>query len=153
MNIEIYNNIITPERIQSVNNLLDAQLSDVTAAGQAVEKAYGNKAELQKAITQLEGLIKISEAEAFMKIGADNVVEIDGKSVKLSNSEMRDMYKVYVTRELRKEKAEKEAELKQIEVNLFMAKDRWDEAKTAADLVQAKTWAQANLLRFLAGKG
>jgi hypothetical protein len=151
--MEQYNALITPERLQGVQNLIDATLADVTAAGQNVEASYGEKAALKKAITQLEGSIKITEAEAFMQIGADNTVTIDGKTVKLSNGEMRDMYRVYVTRDLRKQKAEKEAELNQIEVKLFQAKDRWEEAKLAADLVVAKSWAQANLLKFLSSRG
>lgn len=152
MNIEIYNHIIGPERLSSVDKLIDATIEDVSNAGEAVEKAYGDRAALQKALTQLDGTIKLTEATAFMQIDEKNMVEIDGKQVKLSNGEMRDMYRRYVSRDLRKEKTEKEADLKEIEINIMQAKDRWEEAKTASDLVQAKAWVQANLLKFLSGK-
>jgi DNA gyrase/topoisomerase IV subunit B len=147
-----YEGIIKPENIQYVNNLVDATIADVSTAGEAVEKAYGERASLVKIIKQLEGSIKLEEATAFMQIGADNTVDIEGKKVKLSNGEMRDMYRRYVSRDLRKQLTEKEADLAEIESKIMLAKDRWDEAKTTANLVEARSWAQGNLLKFLSNK-
>lgn len=151
-NVQAYSSLIAPERLLAVANLTDATIADVSTAGEVVEKAYGRRGELIRAITQLDGTIQLTEAEAFMKIDEKNVVEVDGKPVKLANSEMRDMYRRYVTRDLRKQLHEKQAELKEIEVNVFKAKERYDEAKVVADMVIAKSSVQANLLKFLAGR-
>lgn len=98
-----YSHIIKPENIESVNTMVDAALADLVTIEQEVQQAYGNRAELVKAVKQLEGDIKLKEAGAFMQIGVDNTVEIDGNKVKLANAEMRDMYRRYVSREPRQQ--------------------------------------------------
>jgi len=151
-NAQAYNAMIAPEKLLSVSNLVDATIEDLTAAGEAVENAYGERASLVKAIVQLEGAIQLTEAEAFMQIDEKNGVIVDDKPVKLANSEMRDMYRRYVSRDLRKELTEKQADLKEIEIHIFKAKERYDESKVVADMVIAKAYVQANLLKFLAGR-
>lgn len=148
-----YESLITPEKIQFVNNLVDATLQDVTNLEDEVEKAYGERASLVKAVKQLDGAIQLEEANAFMMIGADNVVDIDGRKVKLSNGEMRDMYRRFVSRDLRKQRTEKEADLAEIESKIALLKDRWEVVKSSANLVEARAWAQGHLLKFLSSKG
>jgi hypothetical protein len=144
-----YAGILQPEKLQSSIDLIDAQITDVSDAGAALEEAYGELGSLKKELTKVETSIKIDEATAFMNVGADNSVSIDGKTIKLSNNEMRDQYKRYVTKEQRQEKARIEGEIQQLEVGLQQAKDRQAEAKEVADLIKAKAYAQANLLKFL----
>lgn len=147
-----YESLITPEKIQFVNNLVDSTLQDVSDLEDQINAAYGDRAALKKAAVQLDNDIKLTEATAFMQIGVDNTVEIEGKKVKLSNGEMRDMYRRYVSADLRKQRAEKEADLAEIESKLALLKDRWDMVKSSANMIEARAWAQGNLLRFLSGK-
>jgi len=148
-----YESLIAPEKIQYVNSLVDTTLQDVLTIENQVEEVYGDRASLKKAITQLDNDIKLTEANAFMMIGPDNTVEIEGKKVKLSNGEMRDMYRRYVSADLRKQRAEKEADLAEIESKLALLKDKWDMTKSSANLVEARAWAQGHLLKFLSSKG
>ena len=148
-----YSHIIKPENIESVNTTVDAALADLVTIEQEVQQAYGNRAELVKAVKQLEGDIKLKEAGAFMQIGVDNTVEIDGNKVKLANAEMRDMYRRYVSRESRQQLSNLEADLAQVDCQIALMKDRWDILKQSTNLVEARAWAQGHLLRFLSSKG
>lgn len=148
-----YSHIIKPENIESVNTMVDAALADLVTIEQEVQQAYGNRAELVKAVKQLEGDIKLKEAGAFMQIGVDNTVEIDGNKVKLANAEMRDMYRRYVSREPRQQLSNLEADLAQVDCQIALMKDRWDILKQSTNLVEARAWAQGNLLKFLSSKG
>lgn len=148
MNALDYTRIIQPDKVEDVFTQIEAVLLDIHTCGQAVENAYGNKGQLLKEIAQLEGEIDIKEAEAFMQLDGDTVT-VDGKSIKLSNDKLRDFYRKFVSRVERRRLAEKEAELKQIDVEIFKAKDRWEETKKAADLLEAKAYAQGNLFKFL----
>lgn len=152
INVDQYNSLVAPERVLAAEQLTNETIKDVTGAGRAVEAAYGERAVLVKAITQLEGDIQLQEATAFMDIDEKGVVEVDGKQVKLANSEMRDMYRRYVSRETRKQLVEKQADLKEIEINVIKAKDRYDESKLVADMVISRSYVQANLLKFLSGR-
>lgn len=140
--------LIQPEKVQESIAYIDNALADVTAAGKEVEQSYAGKVEIIKSIEQLKTSIEIQEAEAFMLLEG-NKVQIDGKSVTLSNDKMRDMYRTYVTRESRQRLSELQADLKAIEIKQFKAKDRWDEAKINADLIKSRAYVQANLLNFL----
>lgn len=148
-----YSHIIKPENIESVNTMVDAALADLVTIEHEVQQAYGNRAELVKAVKQLEGDIKLKEAGAFMQIGVDNTVEIDGNKVKLANAEMRDMYRRYVSREPRQQLSNLEADLAQVDCQIALMKDRWDILKQSTNLVEARAWAQGNLLKFLSSKG
>lgn len=143
-----YSELIKPEKVQDAVELIDRTVQDVAEAGRLVEFAYGDKRSLIKQIANLQTSIELTEAEAFMQLDGNSVV-IDGKKVTLSNDKLRDMYRKYVSREERKRLAELESELKAIEVDIFKAKDRWEEAKTNADLIKSRAHVQANLLQFL----
>ncbi|WP_433958576.1 hypothetical protein [Cytobacillus horneckiae] len=148
-----YQSLIAPEKIQFVNNLVDTTLEDLLSIEAQVEEAYGNRAILVKTVKNLEGDVKLTEATAFMQVGPDNTVDIDGKKVKLSNGEMRDMYRRYISRDLRKQLTEKSADLAEIESKIALLKDKWDITKSSANLVEARSWAQGNLLKFLSSYG
>lgn len=143
-----YAGLIQPDKVQESVSLIENALRDVTEAGKAVEEAYGDRRSLVKQISQLETSIELTEAEAFMQLEG-NKVEVDGKTITLSNDKMRDMYRKYSSREERKQRAELESELKAIEISTYKAKDRWEEAKLSADLVKSRAYVQANLLEFL----
>lgn len=152
INVDQYNSLIAPEKLLAAENLTTETVRDVTAAGQLLEAAYGERAVLVKAITQLEGAIQLEEATAFMNIDEKGFADVNGKPVKLANSEMRDMYRHYVSRDTRAQLTEKKAFLKEIEVNILKAKDRYDESKLVADMVISRSYVQANLLKFLSGR-
>ncbi len=143
-----YHELVTPEKLTEDLSLLEDSIKDITAAGQLVNEAYSNRRDLVKEISQLETSIELDEAEAFMMLDG-NKVQMDGRTVTLSNDKMRSAYQKYVSREKRLERAELEADLKAIEIDIFKAKDKWEEAKQAAELIKARAHVQANLLRFL----
>lgn len=143
-----YHDLVTPEKLTDDLHLLQHSLKDIADAGQAVDDAYANRRELVKQKHQLETSIELDEAEAFMMLDG-NKVQMDGRTVTLSNDKMRSAYQKYVTRESLKQLAEVESELKAIEIDLYKAKDKWEEAKQSADLIKARTHVQANLLNFL----
>lgn len=143
-----YHELITPEKLVEDLQLVNSALQDVANAGQAVDDAYANRSELVKRITQLETNIELDEAEAFMMLDGNKAV-IDGKTTTLSNDKLRDAYRKYVTRDLRTELADLEADLKAIEIDIFKAKERQDEARQSASILKARLHVQANLLKFL----
>lgn len=143
-----YHELVAPDKITDDLHLLHEAIKDISAAGQVVDDAYANRNTLTKQIALIKTNIDLDEAEAFMQLEG-NKVQIDGKTVTLSNDKMRDMYRKYVTRDARYQLAELEADLKAIEIDIYKAKDQWEEAKTAAELIKARTHVQANLLRFL----
>lgn len=148
-----YSHIIQPDVLDSTFKQVDAAIADMVAIEKEISVAYGDRAELVKAVKQLEGDVKLEEAGAFMQIGVDNTVEIDGNKVKLANAEMRDMYRRHVSREKRQQLIEKEAELARIDCQIALVKDRWDILKQTTNQLEAKTWAQGHLLKFLSSKG
>lgn len=150
---EQYNSIISADKVAANESLINTAIQDLTTAGEAQENAYGDRASLVKKVKQLEGAIQLTEAEAFMRIDEKGFVEVEGKQVKLANAEMRDMYRYHVSRELRKELHEAQAELSSIEIDIYKAKERYDEAKQVSELIIAKAYVQANLFKFLSGRG
>ena len=148
-----YSHIIQPEVLDSTFKQVDASIQDMVEIEKEISGAYGDRAELVKAVKQLEGDVKLEEASAFMRIGVDNTVDIDGNKVKLANAEMRDMYRRHVSREKRQQLIEKEAELARIDCQISLVKDRWDILKQTTNQLEAKAWAQGHLLKFLSNKG
>lgn len=143
-----YHDLVTPEKITDVLHFIDNSLKDIATAGQVVDDAYANRRELVRQIHQLETSIELDEAEAFMMLDG-NKVEMDGRVITLSNDKMRSAYQKYVTREPRKKLADLESDLKAIEIDIHKAKEKWDEAKESAELIKARSYVQANLLKFL----
>jgi len=143
-----YHELVTPEKISEGLYFVDQAVGDLLTSGKTVQEAYANRAEIVKQITQLETSIELDEAEAFM-MADGNKVQIDGKTVTLSNDKMRDAYRKYVTRQPRTKLAELESELKRIEIEIAKAKDNQDTAKQSADILKARIYVTANLLKFL----
>ncbi|MEN2464956.1 hypothetical protein [Ornithinibacillus sp. JPR2-1] len=143
-----YDSLVQPEKIEDTVGYIESALQDVADAGKAVEEAYGEKRNLVRQIEQVKTAIELTEAEAFMQLDGNHAV-VDGKKVTLSNDKLRDMYRKYVSREGRSTLANFESELKAIEIDIFKAKDRWEEAKLSADLIKSRANVQASLLQFL----
>jgi len=143
-----YHDLVTPDKILEVFQLLEASTKDIAEAGYAVDVAYANRRDLVKEITKLETSIELDEAEAFMKIDG-NKVQIDGSTVTLSNDKMRSAYQKYVTKDHRVVLGDLEAELKAIEIDIYKAKERQDEAKQSASVIKARAHVQSSLLQFL----
>ncbi|MEH7457558.1 hypothetical protein V7183_10075 [Bacillus sp. JJ1127] len=148
-----YVRVLDPLELQASLQQIDAVVQDVIDKGKAREEAYGEKIKLLKQKTKLETQVKLKEAEAFMAIqheGKSQYVIIDNQKVILGNDKMRDAYRRQYSKVEREELAEIEAELSAIDTGLSAAKDAWETAKESADLVKAKAYVQANLLKFLA---
>jgi hypothetical protein len=148
-----YSQVIHPENVQLAINSVDAAISDVVAAGQKVEAAYGKRASLMKEKTKLETAVKLKEAQAFMDIkgeGRSQYVIWNGEKVALTNDSLRDAYRRMVSKKEREELTNVQADLSEIEIQIQEAKEGWYTAKEGSDLVKAKAHVQAELLRFLA---
>ncbi|AQY38442.1 hypothetical protein B4918_10740 [Bacillus thuringiensis] len=148
-----YVRVLNPLELQASLQQIDAAVQDVLEKGKAREEAYGEKSKLLKQKTKLDTQVKLKEAEAFMAIqheGKSQYVIIDNQKVILGNDKMRDAYRRQYSKSEREELSTVEAELNAIDIGLSAAKDAWETAKESADLVKAKAYVQANLLKFLA---
>lgn len=147
-----YESLITADKIAFSVQAIDAAVADVVAAGEEVDKAYGERASLLKRKTTLETSIQLKEAEAYMQIRGEarsQYVMIAGEKVALSNEETRKAYARTSAKEERQALAEIEAELNEIEIKIMQARDKYETAKEGADLVKRKAFVQGNLLNFL----
>lgn len=148
-----YDSVVTADKIAFSVQAIDAAVSDVVAAGEVVDKAYGERASLLKQKTQLETAMQLTEANAIMQIRGESrsqYVMVEGEKVGLNNEEARKAYAKMASQIERKQLAEVEAQLNEIEVKIMQAKDNYATAKEGADLVKAKAHVQGNLLNFLA---
>ncbi len=148
-----YVRVLDPFELQASLQQIDAAVQDVLEKGKAREEAYGEKIKLLKQKTKLDTQVKLKEAEAFMAIqheAKSQYVIIDNQKVILGNDKMRDAYRRQYSKVEREELSGIEAELNAIDIGLSAAKDAWETAKESADLVKAKAYVQANLLKFLA---
>lgn len=143
-----YHDLLAPEKITEDLQFVNHALQDIHDTGNAVQEAYKNRSDLVKRITELNTTIELDEAEALMMVDG-NKVTVDGKLVTLSNDKMRDAYRKHASREAREKRAAFEAELKQIEIEIAKAKDAQDTAKHSADILKARIYVTANLLKFL----
>jgi len=148
-----YDSIVTADKIAFTIQATDAAVSDVVSAGQAVDKAYGERASLLKQKTQLDTAVQLTEANAIMQIRGEarsQYVMVEGEKVGLNNEEARKAYAKMASANERRQLAEIEAQLNEIEIKIMQAKDNYATAKEGADLVKAKAHVQGNLLNFLA---
>lgn len=145
--------VLSPEKIQDTLLQLDSAVSDVLKAGEELDEAYGERAELGKRRVQLETDVKLTEAEAIMLIEGEarsQYVVVGDKKVALNNDTARDAYRRMAAKPQREELAKINAELHSIEVNIEQAKEKRNTAKEANDSVRARANIQAALLNFLA---
>lgn len=143
-----YERLIKPEQIDEIANTIDGALLDIAEAGKQVDEAYSNKGDLLKEITQLKTLIQLIEAEAIMTLGGETAV-VEGRTARVKTGAEQDMYRRYMSREERAHLAELEGDLQALDINLYKARDLREDAKLSAELVKAKAYVQANLLKFL----
>lgn len=107
------------------------------------------RSEIVRRLKTMETEIKLKEAEAFMQT-VDNTVTIEGKTVKLNNAEMRDAYRRQYSADLRKERAELEGELAELNVMEAETKQRRQDNYIAAECLQRRAGLQSALLTFFA---
>lgn len=117
-----------------------------------VQANYEKRAELLFRLKQIETEITLKEAEAFMQ-AVDGTVQVNGKMVKLSNTEMRDAYRRQYSAELRIQKANIEAELAKLDVQREVDKEQRENALTTGQILIKKAALQTALLNFLGGNG
>lgn len=115
------------------------------------QEHYERKAELVKRLKLIEVEIQLKEAEAFMN-ACDGQAIVDGKTIKLANAEMRDAYRRHYSADLRKQRAEIEAELAELEMLITAGKEQRENATLAAECQMKKANVQTALLNFL-GRG
>jgi len=148
-----YARLLSPEQLQNTAIQLDSAMDDIIVRGQEKENCYGNKGELVSQKINLDNQIKINEAVAMVNGGGDaKVIVYEGVTYPFNNEAARDAFRRFVTKELRKQRAELEGEIVKADLKIEQAKDNWNAAVQASHLVQAKANAQAALLNWLAGK-
>lgn len=141
--------VIQPDALRKTLEQIDAVAGEVIATGKARENAYGNKAELVRATTNLETAIKLAEAEAFMQVSG-NKVTVNGIEIALSNDTNRDAYRRQASKAERQQMAQHSGDIAALDVDYRKADDAFKAAVAAQELVSAKAHVQAALLNFLA---
>lgn len=138
--------VLVPGQIaETVDDLL---VSANTLAEQ-VDETYKRRGEIVKRLKTLDTEILLKEADAFMQVG-DGTALVDGKVVKLSNAEMRDAYRRQFSADLRRERAELEGELEELNVLTAENNQKRREFITASECQMRKAGLQTALLTFLA---
>ena len=138
--------VLVPGQIaETVDDLL---VSANTLAEQ-VDETYKRRGEIVKRLKTLDTEILLKEADAFMQVG-DGTALVDGKVIKLSNAEMRDAYRRQFSADLRRERAELEGELEELNVLIAENNQKRREFITASECQMRKAGLQTALLTFLA---
>lgn len=138
--------VLVPGQIaETVDDLL---VSANTLAEQ-VDETYKRRGEIVKRLKTLDTEILLKEADAFMQVG-DGTALVDGKVIKLSNAEMRDAYRRQFSADLRRERAELEGELEELNVLTAENNQKRREFITASECQMRKAGLQTALLTFLA---
>lgn len=138
--------VLVPGQIaETVDDLL---VSANTLAEQ-VDETYKRRGEIVKRLKTLDTEILLKEADAFMQVG-DGTALVDGKVIKLSNAEMRDAYRRQFSADLRRERAELEGELEELNVLIAENNQKRREFITASECQMRKAGLQTALLNFLA---
>ena len=138
--------VLVPGQIaETVDDLL---VSANTLAEQ-VDETYKRRGEIVKRLKTLDTEILLKEADAFMQVG-DGTALVDGKVIKLSNAEMRDAYRRQFSADLRRERAELEGELEELNVLTTENNQKRREFITASECQMRKAGLQTALLTFLA---
>ena len=138
--------VLVPGQIaETVDDLL---VSANTLAEQ-VDETYKRRGEIVKRLKTLDTEILLKEADAFMQVG-DGTALVDGKVIKLSNAEMRDAYRRQFSADLRRERAELEGELEELNVLTTENNQKRREFITASECQMRKAGLQTALLNFLA---
>ena len=138
--------VLVPGQIaETVDDLL---VSANNLAEQA-DETYKRRGEIVKRLKTLDTEILLKEADAFMQVG-DGTALVDGKVIKLSNAEMRDAYRRQFSADLRRERAELEGELEELNVLTAENNQKRREFITASECQMQKAGLQTALLTFLA---
>lgn len=138
--------VLVPGQIaETVDDLL---VSANTLAEQ-VDETYKRRGEIVKRLKTLDTEILLKEADAFMQVG-DGTALVDGKVIKLSNAEMRDAYRRQFSADLRRERAELDGELEELNVLTAENNQKRREFITASECQMRKAGLQTALLNFLA---
>lgn len=147
-----YNPIIAGDKLRDTVLQLEAATQDILTKAKGREQVYGEQLNLIKRKRELETAIELRESDAFMSIRGEarsQYAMVGGEKVSLSNEESRKAFARVSAKEERQELAEVESQLLQIEKKAFWAKDEYEAAARAGDLLQAKAAVQAGLLNML----
>jgi hypothetical protein len=144
--------VLSPKRIEDTVAQLDSAVSEVLAAGDALDAAYKNRGELLSRKAQLEGEIKLEEAQAIMEIRGEarsQYIMVGDEKVLLTNDTARDAYRRMASKTQREELAGVEAQLAKLDAEIEQAKEKRNTVKEANDSIRAKGHVQAALLNYL----
>ncbi len=144
--------IISPQALEQTIDQLELTGAELVQKGQAKEAASTGKGDLLKKKRTLETAIKLTEAEAIMKIegsGKDAFVTVNGQRQNVGTEQMKDAYRRNISGSLRRELAEVESDIMAMEAGALQASDGWYTVKEASENVRAKAAVQAALLNFL----
>ena len=128
---------------------VDDLLVSANTLAETVDETYKRRGEIVKRLKTLDTEIMLKEADAFMQVG-DGTALVDGKVIKLSNAEMRDAYRRQFSADLRRERAELEGELEELNVLTAENNQKRREFITASECQMRKAGLQTALLTFLA---
>lgn len=144
--------LVDEDKLQATIYQLDAGVTDILEAGNAVENAYQNKASLLKEARQLDTEIQLAEASAVMEIqgtGKDAFAIVGGKKVAITNDTARDAYRRTASKEYRERQAAIEAEITKLDIEHSKAKDNYNAKLEAVQCIRVKANLQANILASL----
>lgn len=145
--------LVDEDKLQATIYQLDTGVSEILAAGSAVEVAYQNKAELLKQSRQLDTEIQLEEARAVMSIagtGKDAYALLDnGAKVAVTNDTARDAFRRMSSKDYRNKQATIDADVVKIDIELAKAKDAYSAKLEALQCIRAKANLQANILANL----
>lgn len=147
-----YNPVIAPDKLRDTVLQLEAATQDIVEKAKGRENVYGDQLSLLKRKRELETEIELKESEAIMSIrgeGRSQYAMVGSEKVPVSNEETRKALSRMAAKEERQELARVESELMQLDRKAFWAKDEYDAAVKAGDLLQAKAAVQAGLLNML----
>lgn len=118
--------VISPQALEQVIDQLEITGAELVQKGQAKEAASNGKGDLLKRKRTLETGIKLTEAEAIMKIegsGKDAFVTVNGQKQNVGTEQMKDAYRRTVSSALRNDLAAVEAEIMAMEAGAIQAGD------------------------------
>lgn len=145
--------LVDEDKLQATVYQLDTGVSEILAAGTAVEAAYQNKAELLKQSRQLDTEIQLEEAHAIMSItgtGKDAYAILDnGTRVAITNDTARDAFRRMASKDYRTHQSTIDADVAKIDIDLAKAKDAYATKLEALACIRAKANLQANILANL----
>jgi len=148
--------LVSPEQLADTINQLNGTGQGLVEAGNAKALASSGKGNLLKQKRQLETAIKLTEAEALMKIkgtGKDATGELNGVVFPCGTEQLKDAFRRNASKVQRQELADVEGDIMKLEGDAISKTDDWNTAKEAAENARARAFLQGHILAYMAPRG